>query len=144
MNQQWDDLTVGSGPEPREFGPISRTDIVRYQGASGDFNPIHHDEEYARAAGFPTVFSAGMLQAGMLATFATDWLGAANMRRYAVQFREQLWPGDVLICSATIARRYTANDDWHVDLDLVGTRAATGGVAVLAEATFIVPPADSR
>ena len=52
--------------------------------------------------GYPSVFSVGMLQAGILAGFATDWLGAANVRRYAVQFREQVWPGDVVICSGTV------------------------------------------
>ena len=78
----WDDLTEGTAAEPRDFGPLTRTDFVRYQGASGDFNPIHHDEEYAKSAGFPTVFSVGMLQAGILATYVTDWLGAANVRRY--------------------------------------------------------------
>src|SRR5580693_5058985 len=91
------DLAVGHTLPPRTFGPLTRTDFVRYQGASGDFNPIHHDEEFARSAGFETVFSVGMLQAGLLATYCTDLLGAANVRRFKVQFREQVWPGDELI-----------------------------------------------
>ena len=49
----WDELQEGSAPEAQEYGPISRTDMVRYQGASGDFNPIHHDEEFAKSAGLP-------------------------------------------------------------------------------------------
>ena len=57
----------GPAPSRATFGPINRTDFVRYQGASGDFNPIHHDEEFAKAAGYPSVFSVGMLQAGILA-----------------------------------------------------------------------------
>ncbi|MBX6722190.1 MAG: hypothetical protein IRY92_02970, partial [Dactylosporangium sp.] len=69
-------------PEPRVIGPITLTDIVRYQGASGDMNPIHHDESFARAAGLPGPVSIGMLHAGYLATYATDWLGAANVRRF--------------------------------------------------------------
>jgi acyl dehydratase len=139
MTIAWDSLTEGTELPPREFGPLTRTDIVRYVGASGDMNPIHHDENYARAAGFPTVFSAGMLQAGMLATYATDLLGAANVRRYAVQFREQLWPDDVLECSGSVARRYEEGGERRVDLALRGTRAASGGPAVVAEATFAVP-----
>ena len=51
MMASWDDLHEGSAPTPREYGPITRTDMVKYQGASGDFNPIHHDEEFARSAG---------------------------------------------------------------------------------------------
>ena len=82
----WDDLTVGTAAPEREYGPISRTDIVAYQGASGDFNPIHHDDEFAQSAGYPSAFSVGMLQAGILASYATDWLGQRNVRTFGVQF----------------------------------------------------------
>ena len=62
------DLAVGTALEPQEYGPLTLTDFVRYQGASGDFNPIHHDDEFAQSAGYPSAFSVGMLQAGILAT----------------------------------------------------------------------------
>ncbi len=138
MSAKWDELTEGTTPEPLEVGPLTRTDFVRYQGASGDFNPIHHDEEFAKSAGFPTVFSVGMLQAGVLATFATDWLGAANVRRFGVQFREQVWPGDSLTCAGRVAKRYGENDERLVDLELTCTRQ-TGGTAIKGWATFVVP-----
>src|SRR5690349_4035521 len=83
-------VAIGDTAPGRNFGPISRTDIVRYQGASGDFNPIHHDDEFAQSAGYPTVFSVGMLQAGFLATYVSDWFGPAQVRRFAVQFKEQV------------------------------------------------------
>jgi acyl dehydratase len=139
MMATWDDLTEGSASAPREYGPITRTDMVKYQGASGDFNPIHHDEEFARAAGYPSVFSVGMLQAGILAGYATDWLGANNVRRYAVQFREQVWPGDVVICSGAVTRKYEEAGERKVDVDLLCTRQASGGAAIKGEATFVVP-----
>jgi acyl dehydratase len=131
------DLSVGFEAAPREFGPLTRTHFVRYQGASGDFNPIHHDEEFARAAGFPTVFSVGMLQAGILGTYVTDWLGVDNVRSFGVQFREQVWPGDVLTCRATVAKRYEHDGEDRIDLDLEVTRQ-TGGVAIRGNATFVV------
>ena len=65
-------------------------------------NPIHHDTEFAKGAGFPGPFAVGMLQAGVLATYVTDWLGAASVRRFKVQFREQAWPGDVLTYAGTV------------------------------------------
>lgn len=133
----WDDLPEGTRREPWTVGPLTRTDFVRYQGASGDFNPIHHDEEFAKAAGFPTVFSVGMLQAGILATYAIDWLGAEEVRRFAVQFREQVWPGDALTCSGTVTKRYEVDGERRVDLELVCTRQ-TGGTAVTGRATFRV------
>jgi acyl dehydratase len=121
--------------EPRTFGPLTRTDFVRYQGASGDFNPIHHDEGFATSAGFPTVFSVGMLQAGLLATYCTDLYGTDNVRRFKVQFREQVWPDDVLTCTGTAGEPYDANGEQRVDLDLTVTRH-TGGTAIKGEATF--------
>ena len=135
----WDDLKEGAAAEPRDVGPLTRTDFVRYQGASGDFNPIHHDEEFAKSAGFPTVFSVGMLQAGVLAGYATDWLGAENVRRFAVQFREQVWPGDVLTFTGSVRARREEDGQRFVDVDLRCTRQ-TGGPAIIGDATFVIQP----
>jgi acyl dehydratase len=138
MDVKWDDLVEGTKAEPREFGPLSRTDFVRYQGASGDFNPIHHDEDYAKGAGFPSVFSVGMLQAGILGTYVTDWLGAANVRRFVVQFRDQVWPGDTLTCTGEVVKRYEEDGEGKVDLELLCSRQ-TGGTAIKGWATFVMP-----
>jgi len=131
----WDELVVGTEMPAREYGPLSRTDFVRYQGASGDFNPIHHDEEFAKSAGYPSVFSVGMLQAGILASFATDWLGPRNVRRFGVQFREQVWPGDRLVCAGHVSDRDV--EARTVDLELV-VRRVGGGDAIKGFATFAV------
>jgi acyl dehydratase len=128
-------LEVGHKLPARTFGPLTRTDFVRYQGASGDFNPIHHDEEFARSAGFETVFSVGMLQAGLLATYCTDLLGPANVRRFKVQFREQVWPGDTLVAVGEVTAVYEADEEPRIDLDLTVTRDG-GGVAITGLATF--------
>ena len=124
-------------PEPSVSAPVSQTDIVRYQGASGDMYAHHHDEKVAKAAGFPGIFSVGMFQAGLLATWATDWLGAENVRRFRIRFKEQVWIGDVLTSSGTVSRAYEENGERRVDLDLVCTRQ-TGGLAVQAWATFVI------
>jgi acyl dehydratase len=132
------ELTVmGARAPERTFGPITRTDIVRYAGASGDFNPIHHDEEFARGAGFPTVFSIGMLQAGILATYATDWLGATHIRRFSVRFSEQVWPGDELTCEGVVTDRVECEDGERVTVD-VTCRRQTGSVAVSGSAEFLI------
>ena len=131
------DVHVGSEAKPREIGPLTRTDFVRYQGASGDFNPIHHDEEFAQSAGYPSVFSVGMLQAGVLATFATDWLGADNVRAFGVQFREQVWPGDRLVCHGKVVDRHDTGPEPTVDLELTVERVG-GGTAIKGWATFAV------
>jgi hypothetical protein len=78
-----------------------------------------------------------MLQAGILATFATDWLGAGNVRRFNVQFREQVWPGDTLVCSGEVVRRYDDEGERKVDLELTCDREG-GGTAIRGSATFVV------
>jgi acyl dehydratase len=85
------------------FGPLERADIVRYAGASGDFNPIHIDEGYARSTGSPTVFAMGMLPAGYLAHAVSDWFGGPHhLRSYKVRFTTRVWPGDELVCSGKV------------------------------------------
>jgi acyl dehydratase len=132
--------TVGVGAEapPREFGPLTRQMFVRYAGASGDLNPMHYDDELARSAGYPSVFAQGMFSAALLAGFATDWLGAGNVRRFGVRFREQVWPGDVLTCSGTVTEVAGESDADRLTVELTATRQ-TGGVAITGAAQFLVP-----
>lgn len=126
---------VGVEHEPFIDSPLTVTDFVRYQGASGDMNPIHHDTEFAKAAGYPGPFAVGMLQAGVLSTYATDWLGAGNLRRFKVQFREQAWPGDVLTYSGKVVGTREEGGERLIDVELACTRQ-TGGVHLKGWATF--------
>jgi acyl dehydratase len=80
----------------RRVGPLTRTDFVRYAGAGGDLNPMHHDETFAVAAGYPSVFGHGLLTAGILSSSVVEWLGLDRLRRFAVRYADQVWPGDVL------------------------------------------------
>ena len=95
----------GQSPASVTFGPITRTDLVRYAGASGDFNPLHHDPDYARAAGLPDVMAHGMYSAGLVGAQVERWLGVGCMTRYAVRFRAPVWVGDrlLLMCDRTEA-----------------------------------------
>jgi acyl dehydratase len=129
---------VGTEAPPREFGPLTRRMFVRYAGASGDLNPMHYDDELARSAGYPSVFAQGMLSAALLATFATDWLGAHTIRRFAVRFREQVWPDDVLTCSGLVTAVVPDGDAERMTVELTGRRL-TGGVAITGTAEFVIP-----
>lgn len=129
-------LSVGTRAESREFGPLTKQMFVRYSGASGDLNPMHYDDDLARAAGHPSVFSQGMHQSALLATFATDWLGARNLRRFGVRFREQVWPGDVLTCTGEVTGMTpTGGSAYLVTVALTCTRQ-TGGIAISGSADF--------
>jgi acyl dehydratase len=104
-------------------GPVSRTDIVRYAGAGGDFNPIHHDEVFAKEAGLPSVFAMGLLGAGYLARLVSDWLGLQNLRSFRVRFAAQVWPGEVLHSSGTVVRVHKDDGELRVEAAFQMTNA---------------------
>ena len=139
MSVRWDDLVEGAEPPPLVLGPLTRTDFVRYQGASGDMQPIHHDEPFARAAGYQAPLAVGMYHAGVLNTWATSWLGPENVRRTKVRWKAQAWPGDVLECGGRIARKYEERGERCVDLELVCRRRGDGQTVVEGWMTFVVP-----
>jgi acyl dehydratase len=138
MTLRWDDLREGVGPEPLVIGPITRTDFVRYQGASGDMNPVHHDEEFARAAGYPAPLAVGMFQAGVLTAWAASWLGPDNIRLTRVRWKDPVFPGDVLTFHATVSRTFENSGERRVELTLRCTRQ-TGTIAVEGTAIFVIP-----
>jgi acyl dehydratase len=117
---------------------LTRTDLVRYAGASGDFNPIHHDETFARAAGNPTVFGHGMLTAGFVARCLTDFVGPGNLRRYKVRFATRVWPGDTITCTGTVTRRYEDAGETRIDGEVVATNQK-GEAAVTGTFTAAIP-----
>ena len=129
-------MTVRAAPEFR-FGPVSRTDLVRYAGASGDFNPLHHDESFARDAGLPMVMAHGMLSAGLLASFVTRWFGVGSVRRYKVRFRDRVFPGDVLEAKGSVVREFaTATGERRAELSLELVRQ-DGAVVVAGSAEVV-------
>lgn len=90
-------LKVGDTHEEVVVNTISRTHITKYAGASGDFNPLHHDDSVAQnMAGYPSVFAHGMLSMGLTGTMLTNWLGKGKLQKYGVRFTKQVWPGDTL------------------------------------------------
>lgn len=129
-----------AGPEFR-YGPVTRTDLVRYAGASGDFNPLHHDEEFARAAGLPTVMAHGMFSAGLLASFVTRWFGPGSVRRFKVRFSERVFPGDVLSADGRVERIHVGPDGQRrADLRLRLLRQ-DGTAVILGAAEVVLTPA---
>jgi peroxisomal enoyl-CoA hydratase 2 len=112
-----DDLSVGDQAPPVVLENISRTHFVRYAGASGDFNPMHHDDTIATSVGNPSVFGHGMLTAGLMGRVLTDWFGATALRRYQVRFSKQVWPGETLTCTATVTAIDDRGDEGIVEVD---------------------------
>ena len=85
------EFQVGDLHEEVLVEDLTRTQLVMYSGASGDYNPIHTDELYTReAAGYPGVFAHGMLTMGMTGRAITNLAGAGNVRRFGVRFTSQV------------------------------------------------------
>ena len=102
----FEEVKEGDEVPPFVVENLTRTDLVRYAGASGDFNPIHHDQTFAEAAGLPTVFAHGMLNAGFLSKCVTDYVGRENLRKFRVRFATRVWPGDTVTCKGKVTRKY--------------------------------------
>ncbi len=112
------DLTVGEDAPPIVVENLSRTHFVRYAGASGDFNPMHHDDTIAAQVGNPTVFGHGMLTAGLMARVVKDWLGPEAIRKISVRFAKQVWPGETLTFAARVTALTPVGDGGTVELEL--------------------------
>jgi acyl dehydratase len=97
------ELSVGDRYQAVVVSDLSRTQLVMYAGASGDYNPLHTDEVYAtQVAGYPTVIGHGALTMGVTAKLVTGWLADAEIIAFGVRFQRQVWPGDTLTAAAVV------------------------------------------
>ena len=131
-----EDLKVGD-EAPVRTHVLTRTDLVAYAGASGDFNPMHHDEVKAKAAGQPSVFGHGMFSMGLLGSALTDYVGEGNVRHYQVRFARQTWPDEELSTRIVVTGTRVEAGAHLVDLD-VGLRNADGEEKVVGRASAVV------
>ena len=113
-------MTIQEGTERKEtlVEKVDRAMFVRYAGASGDFNPIHWNEDFAKSAGYPGVFAQGMFTAGVLGSFVTNWAGEENVRKLRTRFVGQVWPGEAIVCSGKVTKVYDLDGEKRADLDL--------------------------
>jgi len=117
---------------------LTRTDLVQYAGASGDFNPMHHDDTKAKAAGLPSVFGHGMFSMGLLATALTNYLGIGNLTQFNVRFAKQTWPDDVLTTEVVVKAKRNEGGQNLIDMD-VKVNNQNGEPVVAGEATAALP-----
>jgi acyl dehydratase len=112
------ELEVGATSTGVLVEGLTRTQIVMYAGASGDYNPLHTDEVYAtEVAGYDSVIAHGQLSLALSAMLVTRWVDEAELTRLGVRFKAQVWPGDTLRATATVA----SVEDGSAELTLVTT-----------------------
>lgn len=117
--------------------PITRHTLALYCGASGDYNPIHVDIDFAHAAGMPDVFAHGMLSMAYLAHVLTQWADVGSIRSYGVRFVAITHVGDLLTCRAQVAERLVQAGEQCLRLTLTASdqrgQIKLQGEAVVAE-----------
>ena len=135
----FEDVQVGDKIPVLVKGPIERIQLVKYAGASGDFNPIHVDEVYAQAAGMKSVFAHGMLSMAFVGQMLTDWMGlGGELKRFQVRFSAIVWPGDVITSTGAVVRRWEEKGEGQVEVE-VESRSQEDTVTVKGKAWVRLP-----
>ena len=131
-------LSAGDSHEEVVVDNLTRTQIVQYAGASGDYNPLHTDEVFAKEiGGYPTIFAHGMLSMGLTGKMLTNWVGDGRLTKFGVRFSRQVWPGDTLTATATVEALREEDGRHIVDL-AVSTTNQNGEVVVTGNASAVV------
>lgn len=94
MAANCNDLKIGSEMPEYISAPITRTHLVRYAGASGDFNPLHHDQTFVKVIGMKNVIAHGMLIMGIVGEAITSWIDIKYLRKFSVRFLSMTEPVD--------------------------------------------------
>jgi acyl dehydratase len=135
MAARWQDVKVGDTLPSYLHERVTRTDLVKYAGASGDYNPMHHDETLAAQVGLPSVFAHGMFSMGLLSNVLVAFGGPESVQRYDVQFRAITWPLDTVTCSGKVTGKREEGGRKLVDVELQcetkpGTRTIIGSATL--------------
>ena len=134
-------FSVGDVQEVVVVDNLTRSQIVQYAGASGDFNPLHTDEVYAvQVAGFPSVFAHGMLTMAMTGKALNGLFGVEGIRRFGGRFKAQVWPGDTLVARICV----TAISDDNLAEIAVVTKNQRGITVFDGMATVVAKIGDSQ
>lgn len=138
MSETPHDLSVGDTSPEIVMEELERRNFVEYAGASGDFNPLHYDDTYAKEAGHQSVFGQGMLVASIASRVFTSWLGIRNIETFDVRFEAPVWPGESIVASATITGKTPLETGTRFDFDLVA-ETENGKTLLTGEAQARLP-----
>lgn len=96
------ELQIGDSLKDIQLNPVSRLDLIKYAGASSDFNPIHTIDEDAKNAGLPGVIAHGMWTMGNLAKLFTSFYSEGFIQDYVIRFRGMVFLHDIITLKATL------------------------------------------
>jgi acyl dehydratase len=108
------ELEVGDSLPSVEKDPVTTTQLVRYAGASGDFNPLHTDDAVAQKAGLKGVIAQGLLIMGFVGQAITGWVPRHQLKRFQVRFKGMTFPGDTISVGATVAEKVSEGQNLRI------------------------------
>jgi acyl dehydratase len=126
---------AGQELESLTIGEITRPMINEYSRVANDLNPMHTDEDFAKASGYPTVFAQGMLGMAQLARHVVGISRVGKLRKIKVRFKTMTWPGEVITAKAKVSEVQTRGDKQLVTCD-IQTENQDGEPKVIGSATF--------
>ncbi len=116
---KFEDINVGDTIPTVEKAPVSKDQIWRYAGASGDFNPLHMDDEWGTMAGMGGRIAHGMLMMGFVGQAVTNFVPKKNLRKFSVRFGGMTKLEDVITISGTIKDKRTENGENIITVELM-------------------------
>ena len=132
----YEDVEIGDTIPKLVKPPISHLQLVRYAGASGDFNPLHTDPKIGELVGMGGIIGHGMLIMGFVGQMLSDYVGPTALRKFDVRFKGMTRLDDVITCTGTITEKYEAEGEARIagkvqatdqngEVKVVGTFVAT-------------------
>lgn len=128
-------INIGDALPPLSLGPVNRTTLALFAGASGDHNPIHIDLDFARKAGMPDVFAHGMLSMAYLGRLLTQWVDQRSIRHFGVRFVGITQLGDEITCTGKVVEKFATEGEQRVKVEIATTNQR-GETRILGEAVL--------
>ncbi len=110
----YEDVQVGDAIPKLVKSPVSHLQLVRYAGASGDFNPLHTDPKIGELIGVGGIIAHGMLIMGFVGQLLSDYVGPTTLRKFDVRFKGMTRLGDVITCTGTITEKYETDGEARI------------------------------
>lgn len=142
MSVNFDTIQVGDAMPSYTSQPITRTHLVRYSGASGDFNPLHHDQTFVKAIGMDDIIAHGMFIMGIAGEAITSWIDNKYLRKFSVHFLSMTQPVDLndyentkdratITVSGKVIEKYEESGEKRIRCEIIaqdaqGSRKLTG------------------
>ena len=110
----FEDVQVGNEIPKLVKAPVTHLQLVRYAGASGDFNPLHTDARIGEMIGIGGIIAHGMLVMGFVGQMLSDYVGPSALRKFGVRFKGMTRIDDVITCTGTIIEKYQAGGEGYI------------------------------